>query len=446
MVSIERVPAVADPGNAGDHPPPRQAPTMRPLRIALVHAADAGGGAERSVLTLHQSLLRLGHDCSLYVGYKHTNEPGVIEIERVRGVPGLQRLARTVEGAAGLQGLYAPGFRRLIRRLSPSTDVVHMHSLWGAGHYADMWGLSLAASRFGTILTLRDEWMLTGHCACTHLCERWRIGCGQCPDLTIPPRIERDGTALNFQLKRRIMQRSHIHVTTVSRYLQDKAEQSPIMRGRSVTTIYNGIDLVTFSPGDQKAARQALGLPVEGFFTLLAGQTIEGIRRGIAQQAAEALRRLNHPRVTPLLVGHSAGLVAATLPISSIVLPFQALPEAMAQCYRAADLTLVSSEVETFGRIAAESQACGTPVITTDAGGLPEVVQHGTGGLVVPNRDVDAFLGAIQYLIGDAARREAMARAGVDWVARNFADQTVAASYVALYERVLAERSSISSQ
>jgi glycosyltransferase involved in cell wall biosynthesis len=413
---------------------------MRPLRIALLHAADAGGGAERSVLTLHQSLLRQGHESSLYVGHKHTNEAGVVQIERVRGVPGLQRLVRGAESLAGFQGLYAPGFRRLIRQLSPSTDVVHMHSLWGAGHFADLWGVWIAASRFATVLTLRDDWMLTGHCACTHRCERWRTGCGQCPDLTIPPRIKRDGTAFNFRLKRRIVHQSRIHVTTVSRYLQAKAEQSPIMRGKSVTTIYNGIDLLTFSPGDQKAARQALGLPVDGLFVLLAGQSIEGIRQGIAQQAAEALKRLNHPTVTPLLVGHSAPLVAASLPIHSIVLPFQTMPAAMAQCYRAADLTLVSSEVETFGRIAAESQACGTPVIASDAGGLPEVVKDGTGGVVVSNRDVDGFLEALRSLVGDGARRRAMGRAGVDWVTRNFADQTVAASYVALYDRVIGER------
>ena len=47
-------------------------------------------------------------------------------------------------------------------------------------------------------LTLHDEWLLTGHCAYTLGCERWRIGCGRCPDLTIYPAIRRDSTAENF--------------------------------------------------------------------------------------------------------------------------------------------------------------------------------------------------------------------------------------------------------
>ena len=61
------------------------------LRIALIHVADKGGGAERSVLTLHRSLLAQGHDSRLFVGCKQLDEPGVIEIERRRSIPGILR-------------------------------------------------------------------------------------------------------------------------------------------------------------------------------------------------------------------------------------------------------------------------------------------------------------------------------------------------------------------
>ena len=405
----------------------------RSLKIITVHAADHGGGAERSVLTLHRALRAMGHDSTLYVGYCNLDEPHVHAVQRTRPFPGCLGAVRAIERATGLQDLYAPGLRKLLGNLPKDVDLVHLHSLWGSGHYADVGAIAMAAARFPTVLTLRDEWMLTGHCACSHGCQRWRIGCGKCPDLTVPPAVTRDATRFNFLRKRYVVQRSKLHVTTVSHALRRQAEQSPIMTGKPITVIHNGIDLEAFCPGDQHQARRKLGLPGDGLMVLMAGQTIEGINQGVAQQAAAALNALQDPRITPLLVGHSAAKVAATLSVPCRVLPFQDKPGTMANCYRAADLTLVSSEVETFGRIAAESQACGTPVITSDAGGLPEVVRDGLGGRVVPNRCIEGFVQALCELTHDPELRRRMGTAGVQWVRCQFADEHITKQYLKLY-------------
>lgn len=408
----------------------------RPLKIVTIHAADHGGGAERSVLTLHRALLTRGHHSRLHVGYRHTGEPHVYEIPRIRPFKGCLGAVRAIERATGLQDLYAPGLRRLLRQLPPDVDLVHLHSLWGSGNYADVGAIALAAKRFPTLLTLRDEWMLTGHCACTHHCQRWRRGCGRCPDLAVPPAVPRDATRLNALRKRWVVQRSRLHITTVSDALRRQAQLSPILAGKPLSVIHNGIDMAVFCPGDRHQARRELGLPQKGLMLLLAGQTIEGINQGIAQQAAAALNRLQDSHVTALLVGRSAPSVAASLTVPFRVLPFQETPEAMARCYRAADLTLVSSEVETFGRIAGESQGCGTPVISSDAGGLPEVVGHGVGGWVVPNRSVDGFEAALRQLIPDESLRLRLAQAGIQWVRERFADDHITDQYLSLYQKL----------
>ena len=410
------------------------------MKIVTIHASDQGGGAERSVLTLHRALLARGHDSSLHVGYRHLVEPQVFEIPRTRPFKGCLGAVRAIERATGLQDLYAPGLRRLLRQLPPDVDLVHLHSLWGSGHYADVGAIALAAKRFPTVLTLRDEWMLTGHCAYTHQCQRWRKGCGRCPDLDVPPAVPRDATRFNALRKRWVMQRSRLHITTVSAALRRQAEQSQILAGKPISVIHNGIDVDVFCPGNRRKARQELGLPEEGLFLLLAGQTIEGINQGIAQQAAAALNKLQDPKFTALLVGRSASKVAATLTMPFRVLPFQETPEAMARCYRAADLTLVSSEVETFGRIAAESQSCGTPVISSDAGGLPEVVGHGIGGLVVPNRSAEGFEAALRQLLPDPGLRSQLAQGGLNWVRERFADDNITQQYLNLYQQLSRER------
>ncbi len=415
----------------------RELGEARRLKIALVHAADFGGGAERSVLTLHRSLISQGHYSHLHVGYKLTDEREVTEIARIRPIRGLLRLVKTVEDFTGMQNLYSPGFRRLIRTLPQDTDVVHLHSLWGSGKFADLAGIQIVSSRLPTVLTLRDEWMLTGHCACSHDCERWRIGCGKCPNLAEPPSTPRDGTRINFWRKKQIIRRSNVQITTVSRFLQRRAEESQITRNNPIRTIYNGIDTTKFSPGDRVTARRALGLDPAKKYMLLTGQTVEWAVRGKAQLAARALNELGPTSFTPLVVGKAAEVVASSLRVPCQILPFQSTVDGMVDCYRAADLTLVASEVETFGRIAAESQACGTPVITTDVGGLPEVVGEGGGGLIVRNGDLQGYVDAIRTLTENDELLRAMSINATAWVSKQFDQDKITREYLQLYREAI---------
>jgi D-inositol-3-phosphate glycosyltransferase len=97
---------------------------------------------------------------------------------------------------------------------------------------------------------------------------------------------------------------------------------------------------------------------------------------------------------------------------------------------------LVASEAETFGLIAAESQACGTPVICTDVGGLPEVVASGIGGIVVPVRSVEGFVEGIRQLCNDRGLWQRMSAAGVEWVLERFSDDVMVDSFLELYRRL----------
>lgn len=404
------------------------------MRIALVHSADFGGGAERSVLTLHQSLLRMGHESRLYVGTRLTDAKGVIEIPTVRSMPGLMRGVYWLERNLGWQHFYAPRLRHWCRTVTPVPDVVHIHTLWGGRYgYADVSALPAISRRFPTVLTLREAWMTTGHCACPMQCERWKQGCGQCPDLKRAPGISRDATRFNFGRKQRAVQRSRLHVTTVSDWLADEVRQSPIFAGKPISTVYNSVDETVFTPGSQAEARAAMGIPGDGFFVLMAGQTVEGINEGIAQEGVQALNRCAETGLQALVVGRSADRVAASLQVSTVTLPFQTEPQRMALCYRAADLTLVTSAYESFGRIAVESQMCGTPVLAFATGGLREVVGSGTGGMTVPAGDIGALERSLRELSSNADLRERMTSDGPPWAKRRFSTEVITAEYLDVY-------------
>lgn len=411
------------------------------MKVVQVHTSNGDGGAERSVRSLHHGLRALGHESLLFVGRLATDEPGVRQIPYIRGVPGGRRIARWVEGRTGWQDIYNPSFRKLADLVPADTDVVHFHNLWGGQGYADLSAVPALSSRWACVLTERQNWTFTGHCACFHDCDRWMNGCGSCPRLDLPPAIPRDGTAYNWRRKERIIQSSALTLVGISDHVCELARQSPIWRGKRIERIYNGIDTGVFRPAEtarRDELRSELGIPGDAVAILLAGQTLGGYREGIATEGYEALERLRHLDVVPLLVGDEAAAAAKRHDGAAVVVAHCETPEQMAACYQAADITLVTSHVEAFGRIAAESQACGTPVVAFDTGGLKEVVIDGVGGRSVPAKDLDGLVNALQALIADRELRARLGEGGVTYVRENFEAQRIAEEYVALYQSISA--------
>ena len=404
------------------------------MRIALVHVADQGGGAERSVLTLHQSLLAMGHECKLLVAKKLTDGEHIEQIERIRPVPGVLRVTHFLEQRIGLQNLYAPWFRTLNGQIG-DVDVLHLHSLWNEREgFADFRGLRLLSRRYPTVLTLRDGWMLTGHCACPIGCDRWKTGCGRCPDLSRVPAIRTDTTWINWKRKQRALSVSPIQVTTVSHWLAGQVADSPLFKNKPVSVVHNSINENDFFPGCQKQARKALGIPQDLFVVMLAGQSIEWKAIGRSQHAVKALNELKNPKIAALLVGNQASKVAESLTdCRSVIVPRQYKAAGMRVCYQAADVTVVTSEYETFGRVAAESVFCGTPVISFATGGLPEIVVPGISGWLVPSNDREYLRQIIGAVFEDRITLQEMRATCANWAKQQFSLRPICEQYLRVY-------------
>jgi len=103
-----------------------------------------------------------------------------------------------------------------------------------------------------------------------------------------------------------------------------------------------------------------------------------------------------------------------------------------------ADLFLLPSEQESFGLAALEAMACEVPVVASNAGGLPEVIQHGVTGFLHPVGDVDAMAGSGVALLSDAALHARIADAAVRHVRERFCVERIVPMYEAHYREVLA--------
>ncbi len=414
------------------------------LRIALVNASDDGGGAEKCVLSLHRSFRRLGHDCRLFVGTRRTDEPGVIEIPRFRSFPGLLRASHWAERTFGWQYLYHPWFRQL-DRLIGSVDVLNIHTLWGGQYgYADVESLPRLTRRYPTVMTLHEWWMLTGHCACPAAgCERWKIGCGQCPDLSIAPAISVDGTRTNWTRKRRAIAKSSLTVVPVSKALERDVSQSPIFVGVPTTVIPNSIDAEAFRPGDACAARQILNLPSDRHIVLVVGQSVEGIPSPAAIECALDALRQSECDPFVVAVGRKSQQFIAAWGRAGMALPYQSSRAELARIYQAADAVLVASLFESFGRVPAEAQMCGRCVVGFATGGIPEIVEHQATGWLVPTGDVAALAAGIRFALASSDWRESAGSLGAQRAHARYAEPTIADSYVRLFQLISRNRGRI---
>jgi glycosyltransferase involved in cell wall biosynthesis len=444
----------------------------RALRILQVSTLDQGGGAEQVGMNLHAGFRELGNEAWLAVGYKRTTADGVILIDNDAYRPALarwgSRASRRVTGAGpgrvgawlvdalaaatqprrfldvfrGREDLDMPASRRLLSLVPAPPDVVHCHNLHGG--YFDLGVLSELSGTVPVFLTLHDMWTMTGHCAYTLGCERWRERCGRCPDLEIPPQVRRDSTAFNLERKRDIYGTSRIFVAAPSRWLLDRAKVSVLAPGvAGWRLVPYGVDLGTFGPEDRSAARARLGIEHGSKVVLYAANVGRANPLKDYGTIAEAVSRLIQrdpaSRVVFLVVG-GEGDARTEGPFRFV--PYVPERSRLADYYRAADVFVHAAREDNFPNTVLEALACGTPVVATAVGGIPEEIEDGATGRLVPPRDPEAMAAALEGLLSDPGRLADMSRRAAASARSRFDLARQVREYLAWFEEVLEERES----
>ncbi|HEX4719330.1 MAG TPA: glycosyltransferase [Thermoleophilaceae bacterium] len=377
------------------------------MRVLQLNTSDHGGGAQAIAYSLHRAYALRGHDSAIAVGTKRGSDPDVYEIPR----SGTLQRARSRYGSTlrGHEDFDFPGTAHLLDLPPWTPDVVHAHNLHAG--YFDLRMLPGIARQRPLLLTLHDQWLYTGHCAHPLGHERWREGCGNCPNLGVYPALLRDGTAWNLRRKASIYEGMRVRVATPSRWLMERVHDSVLASAVVESRVIpNGVDLQIFSPGDRAEARRAIGLPVDSPVVMFAAnQTRTNPFKDYPTiaRAAEILGARGR-ELTLACVGDPG----PDRQLGAVLLRHfanQGEPPALVPFYRAADLYLHAARADTFPNTVLESLACGTPVVATAVGGIPEQVDDGETGLLAPLGDAAALADAVERLLDDSGRRQAMA-------------------------------------
>lgn len=218
---------------------------------------------------------------------------------------------------------------------------------------------------------------------------------------------------INRAILRWTFARAH-GLTATSKYLEDISRRY-CPASRPIAVIPFGVDVEQF---------QATSHPPRDRFMIVSNKHLEAVYGG--DVLVHALARLADRPIDAVILGEGGfrpaleDLIRHQGLSDRIRLPGAVGVDAVCAALANADLAVYPSRRESFGVATLEASAMSLPVVATRVGGLPEVVQDGVTGLLVGVEDVDALASAIDVLVEDPVRRQAMGRAGAEFVRQRF--------------------------
>ncbi len=284
--------------------------------------------------------------------------------------------------------------------------VIHLHWVAKLLDWSSFFG-SLPSDQ-PLVWTLHDMNPLSGGCHFSGGCQRFRTGCGHCPQLRV--RAAADISAINFAIKQRALRGTNLHVVAPSGWLLELAKTSPIFaEARSFTRIPYGIPSARFYPVNREAARSRLGIASDRFVIGFGAMDLANRRKGSRHLIAALAAVASLPNITCLVFG-SGAIEPVGLSADSVIHVGPVRDEATLRwVYGAADVFVLPSTEDNLPLTGLEAMACGTPVVGFAAGGIPDYVVPERTGLLAETGNAEQ-LG--QRLLDAARRPEAMRRMG----------------------------------
>ncbi|MDO4911696.1 MAG: D-inositol-3-phosphate glycosyltransferase [Corynebacterium sp.] len=393
-------------------------------------SGDAGG-MNVYIASVARELARLGVDVDIFT---RANKPGplVVDVE----VPGATAQLRVINIVAGpFEGLakeelstqlaaFSGGILSWVREQGISYDLIHSH-YWLSGQVGwllrDLWNCPLVHTAH-TLAAVKNKFRTmddTPESEARRICEQQIVD--NADALIVNTEEEAQNLALYYD-----------------------AQTCRIL------VIPPGADTTLFSPGEDRAserARRDLGIPLNMRVIAFVGRLQKFKGPDVLLAAMKELReRVDAPNTRLIMCGGPSGRgatdatyrkLAKKLGVDSVVRFMDPRPpQELVSIYRAADVVAVPSYNESFGLVAMEAQASGTPVVAARVGGLPTAVKDGETGILVDGHDPADWAEVLTEILSDDERRIAMSRTAVTYAAR-FSWSHTAERLARAYEEIL---------
>ena len=341
-----------------------------------------GGGMNVYVRALATALARAGVECDVYTRADHGAQPSLVQVEPGFRVVHVDAGPRTPVPKHGLAELVDPfvdaSMRRMLER--EPVDVLHAN-YWLSGAVAHRLKHELDVPMVATFHTLA----------------RVKAEAGVDDDSEHRTRVEHEVVAC-----------ADLMLASTN---DERAQLASLYDAEldRIEVVPPGVDHTVFLPGDRGAARQRLRITAPRVLLFVGRiQRLKG-----ADLAIRVLAALDDPKLALVIVGGPSGgdgsaeqarvhALAEELGVSGqIHWVSPRRHDRLADYYRAADVCIVPSRSESFGLVALEAAACGTPVVAAAVGGLRSLVDDGNTGFLIDGRDPDDFAAPVARLLAD---------------------------------------------
>lgn len=331
----------------------------------------------------------------------------------------------------GIQGYFSKkSTKKLIGYIEEiKPDVIHLNNVHSNYLNLPLLFKYLSNHNIATVITLHDCWFYTGKC--THYtvnkCNKWKIGCGNCPrkrednkswifDRT--PKMWRDKKYWYESIPK-------LGVIGVSDWITNEAKSSIMGTSKIIRRIYNWIDLDTFKPQPKSIGT------MQNKFIILGVASGWSKKKGF-EQFIKLASYLKEDELI-VLVGN---IPDCTLPNNIVHISATNNCQELVKYYSVANVFLQLSREESFGKVVAESLACGTPVITIDSTANKELVPEKCG-VVIDEPDLDSIYDAITYIKNK--KKKTYSKNCRQFAMENFDMNKRIDDYISLYKEILCD-------
>lgn len=410
----------------------------KPMRIALISKADhSGGGASKVAEDLRQTLLADGHEVVHWVSWSKTGYHS-----RLRRLYGEQFQRKFYRWTRAVKSWFAPDLipfelpNLFWQNLPANFDLVHIHDISFA---ASPYSLRYLARRMPTLWTLHDCSALTGGCIQPMECNKFKLGCGDCPQHGSPPLDSRfDYSALKWRVNRKTLMEPNLQTAAPSRWLLQLTEATASL-SKPALLLPNAVDTNIFHPqttSEKFAIRQQLNLIADQPTILLGAAQLNNPYKGILLGLA-ALRILKQQGLTfnVLLVGESSAEISAQFAdLLPIFTGFIDNPERINDIYAASDLLLCPSIADNQPLQVLEALAADLPVIAFSTGGIPEILKPICPQWIANHADVQDLADRIKLQLSQPAIPAVRPRAHIE---RHYSLTRFLQQHLAAYEQTI---------
>lgn len=390
-------------------------------KILFVNSVFPDGSTGNIIKNISNYISKKGFEC--YYAYSCGKERKSNEyIINSRLDIKLSILQTRILGRHGFYNVY--NTKKLIKWIDQiSPDIIHLHNIHG--HYINVKILFdyICYRNIQVVWTMHDCWAFTGHCAHYEAieCNKWINGCNNCKGLKqYPITYFIDPSLKNWEVKKKIFTNyKDIKIVAPSNWLLKQLKNS-FFKYYDLRLINNGIDFNNFYPN--KYFRQE-NLIVLGF--------VDKWKHPKNKKIIDMLNGMLPENTQLVLVGDKNWSIEVSIVKNAIRKERIADIKQMQKLYSSMDIFINLTREDTFPTVNIESLACGTPVITTNVGGSPEIITDETGMIIDEYTDIKKFVN--YYMENREIVREKCVKRAKD----NFDKLEMQNQYYNLYKEIL---------